>query len=100
MTWQLATPVETSLSEHEGLVVVTDPSVANAITPWGVVAGPTSLSVTVAVQVVGTSTATGDGMQTTAVVVVRWVTVRVSPPEPQGVVTWLLLESPEYVAPQ
>jgi hypothetical protein len=54
--------------------------------PVGVLALPPEASVTVAVQVVGSSAATVDGVQLTVVSVERLVTVTVSPPE---LVRWL-----------
>jgi hypothetical protein len=54
--------------------------------PVGVLVLPPEASVTVAVQVVDSSTATVDGVQLTVVSVERLVTVTVSPPE---LVRWL-----------
>jgi hypothetical protein len=56
------------------------PELEKLTTPAGWLSVPVSVSVTVAVQVVGASTATEDGAQLTAVDVLRLVTVNVSEP--------------------
>jgi hypothetical protein len=58
-----------------------DPLEANVIVPVGVASGTELVSVTVAVQVVPTWTASGLGVQTTAVEVERLLTVSEVAPE-------------------
>ena len=65
----------------------------NATVPLGVIAVPGELSCTVAVHVAEEVTATGDGEQTTDVIVLRCVTVIPAVP---WLVPWLA--SPLYVA--
>lgn len=80
-TWQLAeASVPDRVHEAAGLnvpVLV----LAKLTIPVGVMAVPVEVSVIVAVQVVGALTTTELGLQTTAVVVLRFPTVRLKVPE-------------------
>lgn len=70
MTWHV-TVVPVPDNVHGDVAIVPAPLLVIVTVPIGVLAGPTSLSVTVAVQVDGVPASTEDGLHVTVVVDIR-----------------------------